>query len=341
MIGRASRSHVLIMATSVTSLAAACAAQGTCNLLGEVFVANPFDQTLMVKGDGSADIKMIRFSNQTQFVHVTVERKPAGEFDPKNLQAGDRLCVQFGTAQAKTAARFLVMNRSDIQGRQKQVFSALASNSAFGIVTDLNAENKTIRLKETLGGGASQQVTVEVSDAVAFRHYSSEAQVGKDGIASGWAQLRVGDHIYVQGKRDTELPASRAGVIFVGGVQGIVGTIISMNGLGEVIELHELGSGNSMAVRTRQDAVFRISPFVEAAVTLERPGSSASWNLHHISFSDLQKGDTIGVLVRERESLQKAVIGLMVVTGFGSYGIDALSSSAPAFWFLDPLKPPQ
>jgi hypothetical protein len=341
MIGRASSSHLLIVVTSVLSLASSVAAQRTCNLLGEVFATNPFDETLMIKGDASADINTIRFSNQTQFVHVTVERKPAGEVDPKNLQAGDRLCVQFGTAQAKAAARILVMKRSEIQEHQKQVFSALARNSAFGVVTDLNAERRTIRLNEAVGGGGSQQVTVEASDPVAFRHYSSEAQVGREGVASGWTRLQVGDHIYVQGRRDTVVPAIRAGIIIVGGVRGIVGTIISMSGLGQVIELQELGSGSSMAIQIRPDAVFRISPFVEAAITLQRPGSSASWNLHSISFSDLQRGDTIGVLAREKEGLQKVVKGLMVVTGFGSYGIDALPSGAPAFWFLDPLKVPQ
>ena len=340
MIGLASRRHFLIIVTSVMCFIPAAAAPGTCNVLGEVFLTSPFDQTLMIKGDGSADINTIRFSNQTQFVHVTVERKPAGEFDPKKLQAGDRVCVQFGTAQAKAAARILVMKRSDIQEHQKQVFSVLARNSAFGVVTDMNAENRTIRLKEALRGGGSQEVTVESSDGVAFRRYSSEMQVGKDGVASGWARLQVGDHIYVQGRRDKALPAIRASVIIVGGVRGIVGTIISMSGLGEVIELRELGSGNSMAVRARRGAVFRISPFVEAA-TRERPGSSASWNLHPISFSDLQIGDTISVLVREEEALQKAVMGLTIITGFGSYGIDTLPSSAPTFWFLDPLKRPQ
>ena len=120
-----------LAATTFLLLATEVAAQGTCNLLGEVFVTNPFDQTLTIKGDGSADINTIRFSNQTQFVQVTVERKPAGEFDPKNLQAGDRLCVQFPAAQAKTAGRVLVMKRSEIQEHQKQVFSALARNSAF------------------------------------------------------------------------------------------------------------------------------------------------------------------------------------------------------------------
>ena len=263
---RSSTSRVLILALSVTLLAAPAVAQGKCNLLGEVFVTNPFDQALVIKGDGSADINTIRFSNQTHFVQVTVERKPAGEYDPKYLQMGDRVCVHLDTAQAKTAARILVMKRSDIQEHQKRVFSVLARNSAFGVVTAVDAENRTIRLKEALGDGASRQVTLETGDPVVFRHYSPDAQVGKDGVASSWARVEVGDHIYAQGIRDAASPAIRAGVIIVGGIRNIIGTITAMNGIGEVIELRELGSGHSITVRIRADAVYRVSPFVEAAI---------------------------------------------------------------------------
>ena len=335
MIARASASYLLIMATSVMSLAPVVSAQGTCDLLGEIFVTNPFGQTLMIKGDGSADINAIRFSSETQFVQVTVERKPVGDFDPKNLQVGDRLCVQFDTAQSKTAARVLVMKRLDIQEHQKQVFSGLMRNSAFGVVTDLNAEKQTIRLKEELAGGASRQVTVDASDPVVFRRYRSEAQVGAE---SSWAQLRTGDQIYVQGGRDTASSAIRAGLIIAGGVRDIVGTITSMNGVGDVIELQELGSGRSMTVRIRGDAVYRASPFVEAAIAGERRGGAAPWDLQLISFSDLQKGDTISVLAREGEDGQTPALGLIVVTGFGSYGTNASSASAATLWLLDPLK---
>ncbi len=322
-------------------LASRLAAQGTCNLLGEVFLTNPFDQTLTIKGDGSADISTVRFSNRTQFVQVTVERKPAGEFDPKNLQAGDRLCVQLAAAQTKTAGRVLVMKRSEIQQHQKQVFSTWARNGAFGVVTGLDPENRTIGLKEELAGGASQLVTVDASDPAVFRHYSSQAQVGKDIVASAWASLKLGDRIFVEGTRAMAAPEIRAGVIIVGGVRGVVGTIISMNGLGEVIELRELGSGNSLAVQTRRDAMFRASPFVEAAVAREQSASSVPWDLYPISFADLQKGDTISVLAREGEGegWEHTVTGLMVVTGFGSYGVNAMPAGAATFWFIDPLKP--
>ena len=321
-------------------LASRLAAQGTCSLLGEVYVTNPFDQTLTIKGDGSADISTIRFSNETQFVQVTVDRKPAGEFDPKNLQAGDRLCVQFATAQAKTAARVLVMKRLEIQQHQKQVFSVLARNSAFGVVTDLNPENRTIGLKEELAGGASQRVTVDASDPAVFRHYASAAQAGTEVVAGTWAGLKVGDRIYVQGRRGAASPEIHAAVVIVGGVRGIFGTIVSMNGLGELFELHELASGNSLVVQTRRDAMFRASPFVEAEAARERSGSSAAWELVPISFADFQKGDTISVLAREEAGLPNTAIGLMVVAGFGSYGINALPPGAPAFWFIDPLKDP-
>ena len=320
-------------------LAAKVAAQGTCSLLGEVYVTNPFDQTLTIKADGSADIATVPFSNRTQFVQVTVERKPAGEFDPKNLRVGDRLCVQFPTTQAKTAARVLVMKRLEIQEHQKQVFSSLARNSAWGVVTGLNPENQTIRLKEDLAGGASQETTVDARDPALFRHYSSKAQAGKDGVASAWAGVQIGDRIYVEGTRAAQSPDIRAAIVIVGAVRGVVGTIVSMNGLGEVIEVHELGSGNSLLIQTRRDAIFRASPFVEPPVAPAPSASSMPWDLYPISFADLQRGDTISVLAREEEGSQHAVAGLMVVTGFGSYGINPLPAGAAAFWFIDPLKP--
>ena len=209
---------------------------------------------------------------------MTVERKPAGEFDPKKLQAGDRLCVQLTATQAQTAAQVLVMKRLEIQQHQKQVFSTWARNSAFGVVTGLNPENQTIRLKEELAGGASQQATVDASDPAMFLHYSSQAQVGKEGVASAWARLKIGDRVYVQGRRAAVSPDIRAAVIIMGGIRGVIGTIISMNGLGEVVELRELGSGNSLAVQTRRDAIFRASPFVESAVAREQSASSVPWD---------------------------------------------------------------
>jgi hypothetical protein len=303
-----------------------------------VYVTSPFDQTLTIKADGSADITAVPFSNQTRFVQVNVERKPTGEFDPKNLQVGDRLCIQFATAQVKAAGRVLVMKRLEIQEHQKQVFSTWARNNASGVVTGLNSENQTIRLKEELPGGASQQATVDARDPALFRQYPSHAQAGKDVVASDWAGVKIGDRIYVQGTRAPLSADIRAAVIVVGSVRGVVGTVVSMNGLGEVIEVHELGSGNSLLIQTRRDMIYRASPFVEPAVA---PGPSARplpWDLYPISFADLQKGDTISVLATEEVDSGHAVTGLMVVTGFGSYGINALPAGAAAFWFIDPLK---
>jgi hypothetical protein len=328
-----------VRSTTLLLLATRVAAQGTCNLVGEVYVTNPFGQTLTIKADGSADINTVQFSNQTQFVQVTVERKPKGGFDPKNLQAGDRLCVQLGAARDKTAGRVLVMKRLEIQQNQKQVFSTWARNGAIGVVIGLNSENQTIGLKEELPSGASQLLTVDASYPAVFSHYSSQAQVGKEGVATAWARLKIGDRIYVQGRRAAVSSDIRAASIIVGGIRGLVGTILSMNGLGEVLELRELGWGNSLTVQTRRDAIFRASPFVEAAVASEQSGSSVPWDLYPISFADLQKGDTISVLAREEKDSEHTVTGLMVVTGFGSYGINAIPAGATTFWFIDPLKP--
>ena len=63
--------------------------------------------------------------------------------------------------------------------------------------------------------------------------------------------------------------------------------------------------------------------FVDPPVAPAQSASSVPWDLYSISFADLQKGDTIGVLAREEEGSEHTVTGLMVVTGLGSYGINA------------------
>lgn len=334
IIGPIRGSFFTVLSTLV--IATPGAGQGICNVLGELYVTSPFDKTLMIKMDGSADLNTIDFSSQTQFVQVNVERKPKGEFDPKRLEVGDRLCIHLTPNQKSTASRILVMKRLEIQDHQKKVFADLSRNSAFGIVTNLTDEDRTIRLKEESPNGVSQQITVDASGPVSFRHYSPKAEVGKDGVVSGWAQLKVGNYIYVEGMRASASSTIRASIIIEGGLRGFVGTITSMSGFSDAIELRQLGSGNVISIRLRRDVVFRASPFVEASMNRER-SSSAAWDLHPLTFSDLQKGDTISVLAKEDQGSQKALVGVVVVTGFGSYGIDALPPNAPSFWFVDPL----
>ena len=111
-----------------------------------------------------------------------------------------------------------------------------------------------------------------------------------------------------------------------------------MNGLDEVREVHELEQEIRWSSKPAATLYFRASPFVEPAMAPAPSASSVPWDLYPISFADPQKRDTISVLARE-EGSEHTVIGLMVVTGFGSYGINALPAGTAAFWFIDPLRP--
>src|ERR1700731_2201219 len=84
----------------------------SCRQLGEVFAANPLDHTLMVKGDRDDSMDTILFSGTTQVVRLTEEPAVGGAFDPKNIQMGDRVCVQLENSAQKAAARILLLTRS-------------------------------------------------------------------------------------------------------------------------------------------------------------------------------------------------------------------------------------
>jgi hypothetical protein len=311
----------------------------SCDQLGEVFAANPLDDTLMVKGDRYDSMDTIRFSGTTKIVRLTAEPEVGGTFDPKNIQMGDRVCVQLEKSAQKAAARILLMTRSDIQTQQKEVLSVLQHNSAYGTITSLNAGNRTIEIAETLKDGTAKSLTVHTSSPVMVRRYLPNANVAADGIASNWERLHPGDPIYVAGQRSTTSASIHADVILLGGVRSILGTVISIDALQEVLDLQDLSSDLLIAAHIRPDALFRISPF-GSAVSGEAGDSSASdasLNIHPISFSDLQKGDTTMVLGRISDRTGE-ISGLMAVTGFGSFGLHRRRPDAPTFWFLDPLQ---
>ncbi len=325
------RAYFLAAAASAMLLVSPVAARDSCEVVGEVFAASPFDNAITIKNDDSEDIATIQFSKSTRFDRVTVDRVPAGALDPKTFQAGDRVCVP-----SADAAPILVIRRLDIQAQQKRVFSEVVRNSASGTVVELNAQTQTIVLNESVGGGVSQHVTVDVSAPAAFRRFVTQAQGTANPAPSAWANVRVGDNIFVEGRRGMDSRTLRAGIVIVGGVRAVAGTIVAVNG-GGLIELDDLRSGMRMTVEAPGDALFRIAPFEEEAPAQEQASTLASWDLHSMGLADLQAGDTIAVLVKTGQDLPK-VTGLMAVTGFASFRTDITPIAAPAFWLLDPLK---
>ncbi len=334
MSSSANRTFFLATAASAVLLVSPVAAQDSCEVVGEVFAASPFDNAITIKTDDSEDIATIQFSKSTHFDRLTVDHVPAGELDPKTFQAGDRLCVP-----SAEAAPILIMRRLDIQAQQQRVFSEVLRNSAFGTVVELNTQAQTIVLNESVAGGVSQHLTVDLSAPAAFRRFVTGAQGAANPAPSAWANLRAGDNIFVEGRRGMDSRTLRAGIVIVGGVRAVAGTIVAINGVG-VIELDDLRSGVRMTVEVPGNALFRIAPFEEEAPAQEQANTLASWDLHSLGLADLQAGDTIAVLVKTGQDLPR-LTGLMAVTGFASFRTGITPTATPAFWLLDPLKKTQ
>jgi hypothetical protein len=234
------------------------------------------------------------------------------------------------------AAPILVIRRLDIQAQQKRVFSEVVRNSAFGTVVELNAQTQTIVLNESVAGGVSQNVTIDASAPAVFLQFLTGVQGTAKPAPSAWTNVRVGDNVFVEGRRGTDSRTLRAGVVIVGGVRAVAGTIAAINGVG-VIELDDLHSAMRMTIEVPSDATFRIAPFEDEPAAQEQSSTLASWDLHAIGLADLQAGDTIAVLVKTGQDLPK-LTGLMAVTGFASFKTGAVPSASPVFWLLDPLK---
>ena len=171
---------------------------------------------------------------------------------------------------------------------------------------------------------------MDAADPAVFNNVASSAQRAEDVASLGRENWRV--HLCSGQTQRTVYGNSCAAVIIVGAVRGVVRPC-SMNGLGDVIEVHELGSGNSLVVQTRRDAMFRASPFVEPTVA---PTPSQFGALEHvISSADLQK-ETPSACLPEKGSERHRTYGGYRVRFLR---INALPAGTAAFWFIDPLKP--
>jgi len=313
-----------------------------CDPVGEVFGANQVDHAVTIKSDRDSSMVTMRLSETTQIVRQTTAAEAGGTFDPKNIQIGDRLCVEQGDSSQRTV-RILLMTRSDMQTQQQRMVSILRHNSAFGVITSLSNDGHVLRLDEALDASpetTSRPITVQAGDLVAFRHYSPKATAGSEGTVTKWDDLHTGDQIYVEGVRDSDSQTIHAEVIISGGVRGVFGIVKAVNGLDEALDLQEIGSTSLTIVRIHPEALFRATPLAMDSVSGNAPANAAPLTLHPIIFADLQKGDSIAVLGRVNNN-PRQVSGLMAATSFGSFGLNPPTDPDPVIRFLDPLRRPR
>jgi hypothetical protein len=290
----------------------------TCQVFGHLFGMNRMaDKGQMLVKRASGEIEAVLFDPATAFARVsttTGQDAVPDQITPDRLHVGDWICAQVVRTDGKQrTVKVLIAPRPEIGEQQKIALADWLRSSVFGAVVQVEPEAKTLVLEYDASPGARRQIHVNASDPTRIRRFLPEATNLRDAEPGSWEQIRVGDRAFVRGEPNSDQGYLRARLIVLGDFQALAGTIQSIKPLEETVGLRELHTGEAITVHIPPTALFLTIPAFETA---QQPSNKlAAGKLRTIVFGDLQVGDSVLVLGRNRSP--KPMSGLALIAGFG------------------------
>jgi hypothetical protein len=298
---------------------------GRCPVFGQIFGIDPLAGTMLVKTP-SGSIESLWFEKTNVFRAVTFDsssKASSVSIDANEVSSGDWICARTG-ANEKHAEIVLVAARQEIQNRQRETLTRWLNGSIFGTVIELQPENKNLML-EYRDAGEVKKVLVTTSDTTRFNRYLWDGTELGEIAAASWAQVRVGERMYVHGTISADGESLDATSVICGDLQAIAGTIGTINPLDETLRLNELITG--------QDVTVHIGPGDLRLISLGPQGSTNI--LQAIDFGDIREGDSVIVLARQSESEAAKINGAVLIVNFGEPTPQGVSQQVT--WKLVPM----
>jgi len=309
---------------------------GSCQIFGQVFGIDPLGGDMLIKSP-SGDIGGLRFDQTTVFERAALNASPAAlaRITPPELNNGDLICARASEENESVvmaASQVLVASRAEIEGQQKANLIQWSKSGASGEVVKLNEKEGSFILDRILPGGARGNLLVETSSSTRFRQYPPEAASLNAGAAASWAQIRVGERLYVHGDPGADGASINARVILLEGFQALTAVIDSMDALAETVKLHDLSTGKPIVVHISPSDLFLLNPGMSAAQheIRESPGGR---KLQTLDFGDLQAGDSVVLVGTPDNSGSMRCIAL--ITDFGEV---TTQSGGQVSWDFESMK---
>ena len=241
------------------------------------------------------------------------------------VNEGDWICARTGAGvNTKRATVILVAPRQEIQRQQREALAHWFSDGAFGTVIELEPKSNSLVL-ECRRGGTTKKVFVSTNEKTRF-HLWNGVEASEIAPAS-WAQVRLGERIYVHGSSPADGKSLNATSVIIGGVQAIAGTIGAINPLDETVRLNELTTGEAVIVHVNPDGPRLISSQHQDTARAGVPNT--------IDFADMREGDSVIVLGRQDESSATKINSLALIVNFGEPTLQGVSGQVT--WKLMPV----
>ena len=233
---------------------------GRCPVFGQIFGIDPLAGTMLVKAP-SGSIDAMWFDQMTVFRSVAFDSSSNTSSVPISanaVNAGDWICARAGVNE-KRVEIVLVAARQEIQNRQRETLARWLSDCAFGTVVELEPEDKNLVLESQLGGD-TKKVLVTTSDKTRFHRYLWDGTELSEIASASWAQVRLGETMYVHGTTSADGASLDATSVIFGELQAIAGTIGAINPLDETLRLNELMTDQAVMVHISPGDLRLIGP---------------------------------------------------------------------------------
>jgi hypothetical protein len=310
---------------------------GSCQIFGQVFGIDPLGGDMLVKSP-SGDIGGLRFDQTTIFIRASLNTSPPApaQITPAEVSDGDLVCARASgkwDSVAMAASQVVVASRPEIQKQQRAKLLLWSNAGVSGSVVKLNQKEGSFILERILPGGARGNLLVETSPSTQFRQYPTDATTVNAGAAGSWAQIRVGEKLYVRGDPGADGASIQARMILLGGFQALTAAIDSMDALAETVKLHDLSTGKPIQVHISPSDLFLLNPGLSASQNEIRE-SSRGRRLQTLDFGDLQAGDSVVLVGNPDDSGWMRCIAL--IADFGE--IITPQSGGQVSWELGSMK---
>ncbi len=194
-------------------------------VVGQIFGIDPLAGTMLVKTP-SGSIESLWFEQATVFKAVRFDsssKASSVSIGANDVSSGDWICARTGVNE-KRAEIVLVATRQEIQNRQRETLARWLSDSAFGTVVEIEPESKNLVLESHVGGD-TKRVSVTTSDKTRFHRYLWDGTELSEIPSASWAQVRLGERMYVHGTTSSDGESLDATSVIFGELQAIAGTI--------------------------------------------------------------------------------------------------------------------
>ena len=202
---------------------------------------------------------------------TTYDRMPPGETDRSKavktslteITLGDGLVARgFVAADRKSlpAQQIIVVSQSDI-AKKNAMERAKWAGGVKGIVSAVNPATKEMTVTSRSMMGASQAVTIAVTDKVQMKRYPADAfPKYTEAKLSKFEDVKVGDQLNARGERTPDGMRLTAEEVLTGSFKIVGGTVTSIDAATNEIKINDLQTKKPITIVLKPESVIRRFP---------------------------------------------------------------------------------